>query len=169
MSVQTGIVLRMFFCVFLSLFVPVPGHAQSETKLVYPIKRLSTEAALGMARAALEACRKKGVQVGVTVVDRGGHAQVVLRDVFAPDLTLKVSQMKAYTAVNFAASTSSLRDNKRLRELPGVLTLEGGVPIQASGTLLGAIGVSGAPSGITDEKCAREGVDSLIDEIEMQD
>jgi len=43
----------------------------------------------------------------------------------------------------------------------------GGVPIQVGGALLGAVGVSGAPSGLTDEECARAGVDAIRDELEL--
>lgn len=35
----------------------------------------------------MEACRKDGIQIGVTVVDRSGDAMVVLRDTLAPRVT----------------------------------------------------------------------------------
>jgi uncharacterized protein GlcG (DUF336 family) len=44
----------------------------------------------------------------------------------------------------------------------------GGLPIQAGGQLLGAVGVSGAPSGKTDEECAQAGMDTIIDDLEME-
>ena len=43
----------------------------------------------------------------------------------------------------------------------------GGVPIQAGGRMLGGVGVSGAPSGETDEACAEAGVEAVIDDLEM--
>ena len=46
-------------------------------------KSLTPETALVAAKAALEACRKQGYQVGVAVVDRAGITQVFLRDRFA--------------------------------------------------------------------------------------
>jgi len=136
------------------------------------IKRLSMETALRIAQAAIQACRKEGVQVGVTVVDRGGHAQVVLRDVLAMDLTLRISQQKAYTAMAFNAPTSSLEGRFKtegtIAKINGIVFSAGGVPIQAGGMILGGVGVSGAPSGLTDEKCASAGVKAVTADLEME-
>jgi len=44
----------------------------------------------------------------VTVVDRGGYPQVVLRDTLSMDLTLPISKQKAYTAMSFNSATSAL-------------------------------------------------------------
>ena len=46
--------------------------------------------------------------------------------------------------------------------------MAGSVPIQAGGKLYGAIGVSGAPDGKDDEKCAAAGLAAVIDDLEMQ-
>jgi uncharacterized protein GlcG (DUF336 family) len=45
--------------------------------------------------------------------------------------------------------------------LPGIVVLGGGVIIQASGSMVGAVGVSGAPDGKSDEKCALEGIEAI--------
>ncbi|QKQ25926.1 GlcG/HbpS family heme-binding protein [Candidatus Reidiella endopervernicosa] len=94
----------MKFVPALSLLVaaslPFTAMAESESPMAVNIKRLSMESALTVAKAAVEACRKEGIQIGVTVVDRGGNPQVVLRDVLAPDLTLNISKQKAYTAIS---------------------------------------------------------------------
>lgn len=60
------------------------------------IKRLSLKKALCIGQVAIEACREQGVQIAVTVVDRGGHPQVVLRDVLAMDITLPISRQGPY-------------------------------------------------------------------------
>jgi len=41
------------------------------------------------------------------------------------------------------------------------------MPIQAGGELVGAIGVSGAPSGQTDERCARKGLEAISEDLEL--
>lgn len=136
---------------------------------VINIKRLSMEMALKAAETAIHTCRGKGIQIGVTVVDRGGNPQVVLRDVLAPDLTLTISRLKAYTAVSFTATTSSLesRGEGALGRVPGLFFGAGGVPIQAGGQTYGAIGVSGAPSGKTDEECASAGAKAIEADLEL--
>lgn len=135
------------------------------------IERMSLDTALKAARAAIDACRKEGVQVAVTVLDRGGHAQAVLRDLLAPDLALAVSRAKAYAAVSFVLPTSQLEGRSTTPfgapAVGGLVTGPGAVPIQASGEFVGAIGVSGAPSGQTDERCARKGLEAIVEDLEL--
>jgi uncharacterized protein GlcG (DUF336 family) len=158
--------------VLAAVFAPMAA-AQTTGKqpVLVSIKRMSLDTALKAAHAAIEACRKERVQVAVTVVDRSGQAQVVLRDVLASDLTLKVSQAKAYAAVSFVVPTSQLESRFTQPFGPpsvgGVVIGPGGVPVQAGGELVGAIGVAGAPSGQIDERCARAGFDAISEDLEL--
>ena len=133
------------------------------------LKRLSLETANKVALGAIEACRKEGIQIGVTVVDRDGTVQVVMRDTIAAQITVPISRMKAFTAVNFNAATSALtsRADTPIGRIDGLVMSAGGLPIQAGGQLLGGVGVSGAPSGETDERCAQAGVDLVMDDLKM--
>ncbi len=150
----------------------LPAYAQEQSMTV-PIKRLTMESALRVAEAAIAQCRKEGVQIAVTVVDRGGHAQVVLRDVLAMDITLPISLQKAHTAMAFNAPLSELQDRftkpYQVPKLDGLVMSAGGIPINVGGTILGGIGVSGAPTGEIDEKCANAGLDAISDDLEMED
>jgi uncharacterized protein GlcG (DUF336 family) len=145
--------------------------AQAEDNLSVSVKRLTMESALRVAQATLQHCRDKGIQIGVTVVDRGGHPQVILRDTVAPDLTLTISRQKAYTALSFMATTSSLEDRFKspfaVGKVEGLVMSAGGVPIEAGGIFYGAVGVSGAPEGATDEECALAGVEAIKADLEM--
>lgn len=152
------------------LFLLAGTASQAEDQpLTINQKRMSMETALRVAQATVEACRGEGVQVAATVVDRAGQPQVVLRDVLAPELTLTISKQKAYTAVAFNAVTSGLesRANTAVGRVDGLVMSAGGVPIQAGGELIGAVGVSGAPAGETDEKCARAGVAAVQDDLDL--
>lgn len=164
-------IVGLFFVVLLSNTL-LCHRSYAEQSMAVNIKRLSMESALKIAQAAIQACRKEGVQVAVTVVDRGGNAQVVLRDVLAMDLTLTISQQKAYTAMSFNAATSSLEGRFKtlgsIAKIEGIVFSAGGVPIQAGGTIYGGVGVSGAPSGKTDEKCAAAGVKAVAADLEME-
>lgn len=157
----------------LSLSLVLGGAASASVAADEPpvvsIKRLSMEMALKAAEGAIHECRAKGIQIGVTVMDRGGNPQVVLRDVLAPDLTLTISRMKAYTALSFTSATSALGDrgDGALGRVPGLFFGAGGVPIEAGGQVYGSIGVSGAPSGKTDEECARAGAKVIESELEL--
>ncbi len=148
-----------------------PAAQKEKPPVLIPFQQLSMDTALKLARTAIAACRKEGVNVAVTVVDRGGHPQVMLRDSLAMDLALKISRDKAYTAMTFNMPTSRLEGRfpgaYSVPKVAGVVVAAGGLPITAAGSIIGGVGVSGSPSGITDEKCAKVGLDAVRDDIEM--
>lgn len=156
---------------FFTLATLSPILAADEQPVMVDIKRMSLDMAFTAAKATIDACRKEGVQIAVTIVDRGGHPQAVLRDVLAMDLTLTISRQKAYTAMSFNSATSSLVGRFKapfsVGKIDGLVISAGGLPISAGGNILGGIGVSGAPSGKTDEKCAQAGIDAILDDLEM--
>jgi uncharacterized protein GlcG (DUF336 family) len=133
------------------------------------IKRMTMETANAIALAAVLECRKRGVQASATVVDKNGITQAVVRDTLAPPVSITVSRLKAYTAANFSIATSGLQRqaSSSLANVPGLMMGAGGVLVEAGGTIYGAVGVSGAPSGETDEACAKAGVAVVIDDLEM--
>jgi uncharacterized protein GlcG (DUF336 family) len=151
-----------------------PAFSANETKpiLTVNIKRLSLDTALRIGKAAIEKCRKEGVQITVTVVDRGGDAQVVLRDTLAMDVSIPISRKKAYTAMEFNSPTSAMEDRFKgaygVPKIDELLVSAGGIPINIGGSIMGGIGVSGAPSGMTDEACAKAGLAAVQDDLEME-
>ncbi len=149
----------------------VPAHA-AEGVVTY--KSLAPDIALELARSALQQCRKNGYQVAVVVTDRFGAPLVALRDVYTPVAALDIAKGKASTAVTFSRDTSdfvkALKDgtiSAGLAGVPGVTPLAGGVVIAASGSLLGAVGVAGAPGGDKDEGCAKSGLAAVQDKLEF--
>lgn len=144
----------------------------AEEPLTVSTKHVSLEVALRIGKAAIDQCRKEGVQITVTVVDRAGHEQVVMRDVLAMDASIPISKKKAYTAMVFNAPTSGLVDRFKgaygVPKLESLIVATGGIPINIGGNILGGIGVSGAPSGLTDEKCALAGLAAVRGDLEME-
>ena len=53
------------------------------------------------------------------------------------------------------------------RNLPGVVVIGGGIIVQSSGALVGAVGVSGAPGGDADDLCAKAGIDVIRDKLDF--
>ena len=160
---------RSFALLFSMLAVAV--QAQDAT---FATKSLTPETALIAAKAALEKCRKDGYQVTVAVVDRSGLTQVLLRDRFAGPHTIDIAANKAWTAASFKLSTMALaaetqtgKPMSAIRNHPKVFAAGGGLAIEAGGSLLGAIGVSGAPGGEADEACAKAGIKAIAEVIEF--
>jgi len=157
---------------FLALLLCWAGLAQAEG--TFSVKVLTPETALKAAQAALAKCRASGFQVTVAVVDRMGVVQVLLRDRFAGSHTTEMASAKAYTAASFRTNTTALaeatqpgRPQSGIRNRPGVAAVGGGMMIEAGGSLLGAIGVSGAPGGREDDACAEAGIAAIREDIEL--
>src|SRR3954464_6766368 len=137
-------------------------------------KSLGPELALDLARAALANCRTRGYQVAVAVFVRFGVTRVMLRARFAGPHTPSTASGKAWTAASFRTSTTELNAISQpgmmqagIRHLPGAVIVGGGVTVEAAGSLLGAVGVSGAPGGDADEACAKAGIDALRDRLDF--
>ena len=161
-----------FFIAALFVLASAPSFADSGQPLTVNIKRMSLDTALRIGQAAIKKCRKEGVQITVTVIDRGGNVQVVLRDTLAMDVSIPVSQKKAYTAMEFNSPTSAMEDRFKgaysVAKIDELMMAAGGIPINIAGNIMGGIGVSGAPSGLTDEACAEAGLDAVRDDLEME-
>lgn len=152
--------------VFLAAALLAPQVQASESLVSFEVMTLET--AQKLAEAALTSCRENDYQVSVAVVDRFGTTQVMLRDRFAGPHSPETARRKAWTAVSFrsdtvelAGATKSGQPQAGARDIPGVLMLGGGVPVTAAGSIVGGVGVSGAPSGEADDACARAGIDAV--------
>jgi len=140
----------------------------------FAVKVMTPETALKAALAAQKKCRDSGFQATVAVVDRSGVVQVLLRDRFAGPHTTDMAVAKAYTAVSFRTNTTELaaasqpgRPQSGIRNRPGIAAVGGGLMIEAGGSLLGGIGVSGAPGGKEDDACAAAGIAAIREDIEL--
>ena len=160
--------MKRFFALLPVLCAPL--LAQAEAPAVIKIPRLTLEASEKLAQATIAACRKQGIQIGVTVVDRSGDPMVFLRDTLAPKVTIEISKQKAFTAVNFNAPLSTMENRFSkpfsVGKVDGLLFSAGGIPIEAAGNIVGAVGVSGAATGEQDEACAAEGLKAIAFDLE---
>lgn len=163
------ILKTLLWCILAALIGPV--HAE-EAKGVFSSTTLTPETALTAAQAALKFCRNAGWQVTVVVVDRSAMPVAVLRDRYAGFHTIDAGIGKARTAVSFKSPTGQLAERTQagkpesgIRGIPGIVMVGGGLPIEATGSLVGGIGVSGAPGGENDERCAEAGIKAIEDQL----
>lgn len=155
------------------MLTALPAAAQDNEALV-SFSAMRPSIAVELAQAALANCQNAGYQVAVAVVDRFGQTQVVIRDRFAGAHTVDTAVQKAWTAASFRTTTLELDRaigagtlSQGLRAIPGALVLGGGVPVQAAGSIVGAVGVSGAPGPDLDEDCANAGIQAIADRLDF--
>ena len=120
-------------------------------------------------QAAIEACKKDGYRVSVSIVDRAGVLRAMGRADGGGSHTVESSRKKAYTAASLRRPTTELADLiakvptlEALRDMNAeILILGGGLPIEISGEVVGGIGVGGAPGAHLDDACAQAGLDVI--------
>ncbi len=125
---------------------------------------------LEAARRALAACEatatKNAWKVVIAIVDDGGHAILLQRLDGAQWSSIETALGKARAAVAWKRPTRLLEEmvnNGRhaFLSVPGPFAfLQGGLPIEAGGQVIGAIGVSGVKAS-DDEIVAAAGIASL--------
>ena len=155
-----------------ALVLCTPAALADDDGALVTYQSLKPEFAIKAATAAMEHCREQGYQVGVAVVDRSGMLQTFVRDRFAGGHTVETATRKAWTAVSFRTNTSELDEATRpgtisagIRQISQALPLGGGMMIESAGSLVGGIGVSGAPGPDLDDVCAEAGIAAIEDEL----
>jgi uncharacterized protein GlcG (DUF336 family) len=161
--------MRLISIVLLSSML-ISLSAKAEDML--NVKLMTLDLARDIANFTLQDCRKKGYNTAVVVVDRAGDLQVVLRDVYVSRHAIEIAQRKASAVVLSGISTLDFIKNRgeiraELNEIPGILLLQGGIPIRSGGSLIGAVGVSGAPGGDKDEACALAGIKAVQERLDF--
>jgi uncharacterized protein GlcG (DUF336 family) len=122
---------------------------------------ISSEFARKMVDAAVAKASELGVAENVAILDDGGNLKAFIRMDGAPIPSIEMAQNKAYTAL-FGVSTQDFfnfiqGDPSLLAGIPTVTRIAawgGGFPIKMNGEVVGAIGLSGAPTVQNDVDCA---------------
>lgn len=140
--------------------------AQSEL----PSKQyLLTEQAEKIAKLAIQECNNISVPVSVSVVNDQGRLLYFYRGKSTGSNTIHTSFRKAYTSASLKIPTSQLTstvESKGYSQLgkmeDDILLLTGGLPIVYNNTVVGAIGLSGAPNPIIEEECGKKAIAAFI-------
>jgi uncharacterized protein GlcG (DUF336 family) len=144
------------------------ASAASECASALPSRHvLPVAVALNAASAALADCASKGFHVSVAIVDRDGSLRLLAADPDVSPISIELSQRKARTAALFNAKSGDI--GARFQASPGFAQAmtnvderlsgaQGALLIQAGAEVLGAMGISGAPSGDKDEACVATGI-----------
>jgi len=136
------------------------------------MKSIGMNLARDIANESILACRKAGYQVSAVVVDRNGIVKATLRDDLASRFTLQIAQEKANSVILSGLNSGEFRRNRddirpELNHMDDLIIMQGALPIEMAGSRIGAIGVSGAPGGDIDERCAQQALDKLQERLEF--
>jgi uncharacterized protein GlcG (DUF336 family) len=128
---------------------------------------ITLEMAKKAAAAAEAEAKKNGWPVVIAIVDSGSHLVLLQRLDNTQYASLEIAKGKATTAVNFRRPSKAMEDavagggaGLRLLRVDGMYPMEGGIPIEIDGRIVGGIGVSGVQSG-QDAQVARAGAEAL--------
>jgi glc operon protein GlcG len=114
-------------------------------------KTLSLADAKKVAAAASAKAVAEGWTVVIAVHDNGGNLIYLERADGTQLGSIVVAQEKSRTALMFKRPTKMLEDTVlggrvNMMSLPGITSVEGGVPLVLDGEIVGSIGVSGVQS-----------------------
>jgi uncharacterized protein GlcG (DUF336 family) len=133
---------------------------------------ISRELAQKMVDAAVAKAKAIGVSENVAILDDGGNLKAFSRMDGAPIPTIEIAQNKAYTALfgvssqdffNFIQGDPSLLAG--IPKLARIAAWGGGFPIKVDGEIVGAIGLSGAPTVQNDVDCAQAALALVSDAV----
>src|SRR5258707_6571014 len=136
---------------------------------------ISSELAQKMVNAAVAKATDLGVSENVAILDDGGNLKAFSRMDGASIPTIEIAQNKAYTAlvgVSTQASFDFIQGGPSplagIPNLARVAAWGGGFPIKVNGEIVGAIGVSGAPTVQNDVDCARAALALVSDAVPVE-
>ena len=117
-----------------------------------------------MVAACKDEATKNKWNVSIAVVDDAGYALYLERLDGAGPVTAEVAMQKAITSARTRRPSKfwedRIKDRPSFLKFPGVLPLQGGVPVMYQNECVGAIGVSGVQSH-EDEQIASAGAAAL--------
>jgi uncharacterized protein GlcG (DUF336 family)/quercetin dioxygenase-like cupin family protein len=155
---KTRVITRISTAAFALSLLAAAAQAQVSSK-----KALNLEGARKVVAAAEAEAKRLNAPGGViAVVDDGGNLVALERLDGTFTAGANISVGKAKTAVMFKRPTKFFEDvikNGRtaMVALPDFTPLQGGVPIEYEGQIIGGVGVSGAASAQQDEELALAG------------
>jgi glc operon protein GlcG len=132
------------------------------------VGELTYDGARLAAEAIADAAAERGVAPVVCAVDSGGELVFIVRPDAAQVASVKVTTDKARTAAIYRRESRDFeeqasRGRASALHLARAVPLQGGVPIEIGGAVVGAVGVSGASSADEDRDLALIGAAAAAD------
>ena len=139
--------------------------------MVITVKALSLAMTKKMADHAEQKAIENQINIAIAIMDAHGNLKYYRRMDNNNFISVRMSQLKAMTSASIPISTKALADrnksmdNSPYASVPGLVMLEGGLPIiTKDGQHIGSIGISGANPEL-DGVCAAAGIAAIETEL----
>jgi uncharacterized protein GlcG (DUF336 family) len=154
--------------------LPSPTVEEQRARRPPRARGIPTALAIEADQTAIATCAAQGLKVTALTIDSEGVPIALISGDGAAVITQRIASGKAETALKMKMTSGEAVDRAKTDQAfmaqlmadPSVGTpRKGGVPIAVGGDIIGAIAVSGAPSGDQDEPCAKAGLAKIQDRL----
>lgn len=159
---------------FAQTILPSPTVEEQRAPRPARARGIPTSLAVEADQAAIAACAAQGLKVTALTIDSEGVPIALISGDGAAAITQRIASGKAETALKtkMTSGEAAIRaktDPAFMAQLMADPSMgpprQGGVPIRIGTEVVGAIAVSGAPSGAVDEPCAKAGLAKIQDRL----
>jgi uncharacterized protein GlcG (DUF336 family) len=150
---------------FSQTILPNPSNDEARAPRPARLRGIASALAVEAAQAANAACREAGNKTTTIVVDTEGVPIAMISDDAATAITQRIAMGKAMIALKTKGPSADGAKADAAVMAPLGVARPGGFPILAGNEMVGAIGVSGSPTGQADEICAKAGLAKIADRV----
>jgi len=170
----TAATLLIAMPAFAQTILPTPNMDEGRAPRPPRARGIPTALAVEADQTAVAMCTAQGLKVTALTIDSAGTPIALISGDGAAAITQRIASGKATTALKMKmtsgeATTRAQTDPAFMAQLMADPSMgqprKGGVPILVGGEIIGAIAVSGAPSGDQDEPCAKAGLAKIQDRL----
>jgi uncharacterized protein GlcG (DUF336 family) len=154
--------------------LPSPSNEDVRAPRPARARGIPTALAVEADQTAIETCAAQGLKVTALTIDSQGVPIALISGDGAAAITQRIASGKAETALKMKMTSGEVADRAKTDQTLMAQLIadpsmgaprQGGIPIAISGDIVGAIAVSGAPSGAQDEPCAKAGLAKIQDRL----
>jgi uncharacterized protein GlcG (DUF336 family) len=154
---------------------PAPSDTEARAPRPARARGIATALAEQADQVAIATCLTQGLKVTALVTDSAGVPIAMISGDGAAEITQRIASGKARTVIAMKMSSGdvvtkaktdkSIMDAQMADPSRGS-PRQGGLPILIGADLVGAIAVSGSPTGAQDEVCAKAGLDAVAAKLQ---
>jgi len=165
LSAFTAVLLVAAAPAFAQTILPNPTQAEASAPRPARARGIPTALAVEAAQTANASCKTNGYKTTTIIIDSEGVPVALVSDDGAAAITQRIAMGKAMIALKTkGASADGAKADPAIMAALG-LPRPGGFPIMAGADVVGAIAVSGSPTGQADEVCAKAAIAKIQDRV----